>query len=63
MKKKGGFVFFNILGGGKNGKTLLGSLLDNHPSISSFPMEMKFIEHSLYNNKNINYEKKIFKFG
>lgn len=56
MKKKKSFIFFNILGAGKNGKTFLGSLLDNHPSISTFPMEMKFIEHLIYNNKNINYQ-------
>jgi len=35
----------NILGVGKNGTTLLGSLLDNHPEISTFPLEMKFVEH------------------
>ena len=27
--------FFNILGVGKNGTTLLGSLIDNHPQIST----------------------------
>lgn len=37
--------FTNILGVGKNGTTLMGSLLDNHPEISTFPMEMKFVEH------------------
>ena len=37
--------FFNILGVGKNGTTLLGSLIDNHSQISTYPMEMKFIEH------------------
>lgn len=37
--------FINVLGVGKNGTTLLGSLLDNHPQISTFPMEMKFVEH------------------
>ena len=37
--------FFNILGVGKNGTTLLGSLIDNHPQISTYPMEMKFVGH------------------
>ena len=40
-------LFTNILGVGKNGTTLMGSLLDNHPEISTFPMEMKFVEHYL----------------
>ena len=35
----------NILGVGKNGTTLFGSLLDNHPEITTFPFEMKFVEH------------------
>ena len=35
-------LFVNIMGVGKNGTTLLGSLLDNHNELSSFPMEMKF---------------------
>jgi len=39
------YEFINILGVGKNGTTLLGSLLDNHNKISTFPMEMKFVEH------------------
>ena len=38
-------LFVNIMGVGKNGTTLLGSLLDNHNELSSFPMEMKFVEH------------------
>ena len=29
----------------KNGTTLIGTLLDSHPEISSFPLEMKFITH------------------
>ena len=37
----------NILGVGKNGTTLFGSLLDNHPEITTFPFEMKFVEHYL----------------
>ena len=39
----------NILGVGKNGTTLFGSLLDNHPEITTFPFEMKFVEH--YHNR------------
>ena len=34
-------LFVNIMGVGKNGTTLLGSLLDNHHELSSFPMEMR----------------------
>ncbi len=35
----------NIVGPIKNGTTLIGTLLDSHPKISSFPLEIKFIEH------------------
>ncbi len=35
----------NIVGPAKNGTTLIGTLLDSHPEISSFPLEMKFITH------------------
>ena len=45
-------LFVNIMGVGKNGTTLLGSLLDNHHELSSFPMEMKFVEHFLHNLVN-----------
>lgn len=56
MYKNNDIIFCNLIGAGKNGKTLLGSLIDSHPSLSSFPMEMKFIEHSLNNIKNLNYK-------
>ena len=46
-------LFVNIMGVGKNGTTLLGSLLDNHHELSSFPMEMKFVEHFLHNVKKV----------
>ena len=48
-------LFVNIMGVGKNGTTLLGSLLDNHHELSSFPMEMKFVEHFLHNVKSKNF--------
>ena len=48
--------FTNILGVGKNGTTLLGSLLDNHQEISTFPMEMKFIEHYFNTIKDKSFE-------
>ena len=48
-------LFVNIMGVGKNGTTLLGSLLDNHNELSSFPMEMKFVEHFLHNVKRKNF--------
>ena len=35
----------NIVGPIKNGTTLIGTLLDSHPKISSFPLEIKFIDH------------------
>ncbi len=35
----------NIVGPIRNGTTLIGTLLDSHPKISSFPLEMKFIKH------------------
>ena len=49
-------LFVNIMGVGKNGTTLLGSLLDNHHELSSFPMEMKFVEHFLHNVKSKNFQ-------
>ena len=55
MYKNNDVIFYNLIGAGKNGKTLLGSLIDNHPSISTFPMEMKFVEYSLNNIQNLNY--------
>ena len=48
--------FTNILGVGKNGTTLMGSLLDNHQEISTFPMEMKFIEHYFNTIKDKSFE-------
>ncbi len=44
----------NILGVGKNGTTLFGSLLDNHSEVATFPFEMKFVEHyfNRINEKN-----------
>ncbi len=56
MSKNDKIFFYNLIGAGKNGKTLLGSLLDSHPSISSFPMEMKFVEHTINKSKNIKYK-------
>ena len=41
MEKK----IVNIVGPIKNGTTLTGALIDYHPQISSFPLEMKFITH------------------
>ncbi len=55
MYKNSDVIFYNLIGAGKNGKTLLGSLIDNHPSISTFPMEMKFIEFSFNNLRNLNF--------
>ena len=49
-------LFTNILGVGKNGTTLMGSLLDNHPEISTFPMEMKFVEHYFNTVKDKSFE-------
>ena len=34
----------NIIGAPRNGTTLLGTLIDSHTHISSFPLEMKFVE-------------------
>ena len=56
MSKNDKIFFYNLIGAGKNGKTLLGSLLDSHPCISSFPMEMKFVEHILNKSKSIKYK-------
>ena len=45
MSQTSDHKFINIIGVPKNGKSLVASLCDNHEEISSFPLEIKFVDH------------------
>ncbi len=54
------YKIYNIIGEAKSGTTLVGTLLDSHPNITTIPIELKFVSHFI--NKSHLDDKNLIKY-